>query len=216
MLINYIGAYLVFIILVSIVVTYLVWRLNFREPIKLVAIIMAIILSPLVLGYLYIAYFSPIPETTVPHLAGMPLEEALEELESLGLKGRFTGTVFDMKYPEGSVVTQRPEAGRRVKEGRVIRLVTSSGRRKVIIPNLLGRPLLQAKAVLAAKGLNLGEVKEDFMPELDPSIILFQSPLPGEEKTADSYVDITVSTTVEPVPTGEAEAEEEGGFRFWW
>jgi serine/threonine-protein kinase len=219
--VTYITGYLIFIILASIIISLLVFKLNIPRPHVFVSIAIAVILSPMVIGYLYAAYFNSIPETTVPELAGMPLEEALEELEALKLKGKFAGTVFDMKYPEGSVVTQRPEGGRRVKMGRVVRLVTSSGKRRVSVPNLLGRPLLQAEVVLAAKGLHLGKTEEDFVSELDPGIILVQAPLPGDEVAVGSYVNITVSTTKEPElvaeATDEAEGEgEEGGFKFWW
>lgn len=227
-MITYITGYLIFIILVSIIVSLLVFRLNIPKPHVFVSIAIAIILSPMVIGYLYAAYFSSIPEVTVPELAGMPLEKALEELDSRKLKGKFAGTVFDMKYPEGSVVTQRPEGGRRVKMGRVVRLVTSSGKRRVNVPNLLGRPLLQAQAVLAAKGLQLGKTEQDFVSELDPGIILVQTPLPGEEVAAGSYVNITISMTEETELAaegtdeaegeggGKGEGEEEGGFKFWW
>ncbi len=223
-MITYISGYLIFIILMSIMISLLVFKLNIPRPHVFVAIAVAIILLPMVVGYLYAAYFIPIPETTVPELAGMPLERALEELESLKLKGRFAGTVFDMKYPEGSVVTQRPEGGRRVKVGRVVRLVTSSGKRRVNVPNLLGRPLLQAEAVLAAKGLYLGKTERDFVSELDPGIILVQVPLPGEEVAVGSYINITVSASEEPQVMAETTEEggsegtggEEGGFKFWW
>lgn len=218
MLITYIGAYLVFVILVSIAVSLVLMRMRIADPRRAAAIIAAVLLVPLMAGYLYITYLGSIPETVVPDLRGLPLEKAFAQLEGLRLRGIFSGTVFDMKYPEGSVVKQRPEAGRRVKEGRVIRLVTSSGKRKVLVPNLLGRPAIQAEAVLAAKGLYLGESEEDFMPELNPGIILVQNPLPGEEVSTGSYVKITVSTTLEPVVSGEAASEEgeEGGFKFWW
>ena len=221
MLITYISFYLIFIILVSIVISLLVWKLNIPKPHVFISITMAIILSPLILGYLYTAYFTSIPEATVPDLIGMPLDKANEELGALKLKGRFAGTVFNMKHAEGSVVRQRPEGGRRVKVGRVVRLVTSSGRRRVTVPNLLGRPAVQAEAVLAAKGLHLAKVERDFVSELDPGIILVQSPLPGNEVSVGSYVNITVSTTeeffMETETSEEAkDKEDEGGLKFWW
>lgn len=220
-MVTYITGYLIFIILASIIISLLVFKLNIPRPHVFVSIAIAIILSPMLIGYLYAAYFSSLPETTVPELVGMPLEEALEELDSLRLRGKFAGTVFDMKYPEGSVVTQRPEGGRRVKTGRVVRLVTSSGKRRVSVPNLLGRPLLQAEVVLAAKGLYLGKMEEDFVSGLDPGIILVQAPLPGDEVAVGSYVNITVSTSEEAELMGEATEEAEGdggegGFKFWW
>ena len=224
-MITYISVYLIFIIAASVIISLLILKLNIRNPHIVIPAIIAIILSPLVIGYLYAAYFTSIPEAVVPELRGMPLEKAFARLETLKLRGVFAGTVFDMKYPEGSVVHQLPEPGRRVKVGRLIRLVTSSGKQKVTAPNLLGRLAVQAEAVLAAKGLFLGQVEKDFMPELDSGIILTQSPLPGEEVAAGSYVSITVSTTEEPMmilevseegEAGEEEKEEEGGFRFWW
>ncbi|MEE8637880.1 MAG: PASTA domain-containing protein [Candidatus Margulisiibacteriota bacterium] len=220
MLISYISFYLIFIISISILIGLLVLRLNLPKPRMVISIIVAIIISPLIIGYLYITYFTSIPEAVVPDMRGLPLEKAFEKLESLKLEGTFAGTVFDMKYPEGSVVNQRPEGGRMVKIGRVVRLVTSSGKRRVMVPNLLGRLAVQAEAVLAAKGLQLGKVEQDFVPELDSGIILTQNPLPGEEAKVGSYVNITVSATEEPEiileATEEAEGAEEGGFKFWW
>lgn len=220
MLISYISFYLIFVMAASILVSLLVLRLNISKARVVILAIIAVILLPLIIGYLYITYFTSIPETIVPDLKGIPLEKAFEKLGILELKGRFAGTVFDMKYPEGSVVNQRPEGGRMVKVGRVVRLVTSSGKRRVMVPNLLGRLAVQAEAVLAAKGLHLGIVEEDFVPELDSGIILTQNPLPGEEAKVGSYVNITVSATEEPEiileATEEAEGAEEGGFKFWW
>jgi serine/threonine-protein kinase len=137
------------------------------------------------------------------------LETALERLEELGLKGKFAGSLFNMRYPEGSVISQQPEGGRRVKVGRLIDLLTSSGKRSVKVPNLLGRLVVQAEAVLAAKGLRVGEVNSDYVPELEPGMILSQNPLPGDELDAGSLVSITISATEEPVVSAEAVAEEE-------
>ncbi|MFH1347543.1 MAG: PASTA domain-containing protein [Candidatus Margulisiibacteriota bacterium] len=228
MLTEYLSYYLIFIIVASILITLIVLRLKFFAPRYLVPIIAAIILLPALIVYLYFTYFTSIPEVVVPNLTGMRLEEAFVKLESLKLKGREAGQVFDMKYAEGMVVSQRPESGRRVKVGRSVNLLTSSGKRRVMVPNLLGRPAVQAGAVLSAKGLILGMTSEEYVPELDAGIILTQSPLPGEEIDAGSYVSITVSTTFEPEVVveegaGEGEKKEEapteksgqGGFWPW-
>lgn len=227
MLVNYLSLYLVFIIVFSILISLIFLRLKFPVPHIIIPIIIIIVLLPAVIGYFYVTYFASIPEVTVPDLTGMSLAKAFERLESLELRGRHAGSVFDMKLPEGHVVSQRPEGGRRVKVGRVVNLLTSSGKRRVMVPNLLGRSAVQAEAVLAAKGLLLGELSEDFVPELDPGIILTQTPLPGEEVDVGSYISITVSTTKEPILVVEETLEEgtgsstgegkkEGGFWPWW
>jgi beta-lactam-binding protein with PASTA domain len=210
MLIQYLSFYLLFVIAASILVSLLVLKLKFPAPKVAIPSVIAVMLLPALVGYLYVAYFASIPETIAPDLTGLPLEKAVEKLESLDLKGRYAGSLFNMKYPEGSVVSQQPEGGRRVKIGRVVSLLTSSGKRRVTVPNLLGRPAVQAEAVLAAKELFLGEIVTDFVPELDPGLILTQSPLPGDEVEAGSFVNITVTATEEPLVSAEAFGEEEG------
>ncbi|MDD5382357.1 MAG: PASTA domain-containing protein [Candidatus Margulisbacteria bacterium] len=214
MLIEYLTFYLIFIIIASLLVSLIVLRLKFPSPQVVIPLVIALILVPAPVGYVYVTYFNSLPETSIPDLSGLTLDTAMAKLESLDLKGRHAGSVYDMKYPEGRVVSQRPEAGRKVKVGRLVSLLTSSGRRRTIVPNLLGRPAAQIEEVLAAKGLLLGEVRQDFMPELDPGIVLTQSPLPGEEVDVDSAINVTVSSTAEAQePAGTA--TDEGGFRLW-
>jgi serine/threonine-protein kinase len=209
MLIQFLIYYLLFLMAASLLVSLLVLRYKFPAPKVVIPWVIAIILVPALLGYLYVTYFTSIPETLVPDLTGLPVDEGIERLGAQGLRGKFAGSLFNMKYPEGSIVSQQPEAGRRVKIGRVVNLLTSSGKRKVKVPNLLGRPEVQAQAVLLAKGLKLGEVIADFVPELEPGMILSQNPLPGDELVAGSLVSITVSATEEPEVSAEAVVEEE-------
>ncbi|OGB88122.1 hypothetical protein A3H09_00320 [Candidatus Falkowbacteria bacterium RIFCSPLOWO2_12_FULL_45_13] len=184
-------------------------------------IIIFAVITPALLGYFYATYFSAIPEVLMPDLTGKTLEKAMIELDLLNLKGRHAGNVFDLKYSEGQVVSQRPEADRMVKAGRIVSLITSSGRQKVAVPNLLGRPADQAEAVLVAEGLLLGEATRDFVSELDSGIILTQNPLPEDEVEIGSKVDITVSSTQEidqpfkREENNDDKKEKEGGFWPW-
>ncbi len=211
MLITYLSLYLVFIMAVSIVVSLLVLKLKLPAPHIFIPSIIIIILLPAILGYFYVTYFTSIPEVVVPDVRGAQLEHALAELESLNLAGKHLGNVFDAQHPEGYVVSQRPEAGRMVKVGRRVSLLTSSGKRKVVVPNLLGRAADQAEAVLAAKNLFLGEVEKEFVSELDPGIILSQDPMPGEEVETGTRLSITVSD----IEGLDSIGTEEGGFKLW-
>jgi beta-lactam-binding protein with PASTA domain len=223
MLIESLTYYLVFVIIASLAAGLLVWRIKLPASRIIIPLIFAVILLPAPAVYVYATYFSSIPEVVVPNLAGQPLEQAFKVIEELGLSSRHAGQVFDTNYAEGQVVSQRPEAGRKVKLGRTVFLVTSSGSRHVSVPNLLGRPLGQAEAVLSAKGLLLGQVNQDYVPELDPGIILTQSPLPGEDTVVPGSVSVTVSATAEAQETAETATDEsvpkqepeQGGFRLW-
>jgi serine/threonine-protein kinase len=209
MLVDYLNYYLIFIIFLSILISLIVIKSKSRSLKTIIPLIMALMFLPAVIGYFYFINFASIPEATVPDLTGMPLEDARAKLEELKLKGRLSGSVFDMKQPEGNVVSQRPEGGRRVKVGRMINLITSSGKRKVFVPNILGRPAPQAEAVLSAEGLLLGQKSENYAPELDPNIILEQDPMPGDEVDVGSSVSIKVSSAKVPVEVVEVKDEEE-------
>jgi beta-lactam-binding protein with PASTA domain len=237
MLINYLSYYLVFIIIVSILFGLLALKKKFLAPRFVIPIFLFIVLLPVPAIYFYVTYFTAIPEVAVPDLTGVEVEEAREKLTSLKLKFFHGGQIYNMEYPEGIIVSQRPEAGRKVKIGRTVNFLTSSGKMKAEVPDLLGRPQVQAEAVLSAKGLSLGEVEKKYDPELNNGIILEQAPLPGEEVEVGALVDITIASNdrvlmpndfeekeikKEEVKEGkkEKEAKEEkedkGGFWPWW
>ena len=207
MLINYLSIYLIFIFVIALVVGALVLRLKFPAPQIVIPAIMVIIVSPLLFGFFYIFYFTSLPEVTVPELKGLSLEEAQDKLREVRLRARHAGDVFETSVAQGHVVSQRPEAGRKVKVGRVVSLLTSSEKRKTTVPNLLGRSVEQARAVLSAKGLELGDLSLDLAPEMDAGIVLAQIPLPGEETDMGLAVDVTVSTTQEVFLPAEVSSE---------
>jgi len=205
---TYLSFYLVFVVLVSLVVSLLVLWLKLPSPRLIIALLIFFILSPLIFGYFYLMYFNSLPEATVPDVVGLTLAEAKEKLEAAELQARLAGTVYELKYTEGAVVSQRPEAGRRVKAGRVVNLMVSSGKRKVTVPNLMGRTLIQADAILGAAELRVGEVKFDHNPSVEEGTILAQEPLSGEETEMGGTVDLLVATTLEVITeenTGEVE-----------
>lgn len=218
-MVNFLSFYLIFIVVLSILAGFIILRFRVALLKSFIFLLIAIFV-PALAGYIYFTSFTAIPETIVPDLSGIPLEEAFHKLEEADLSGRYAGSVFDMNFPEGQVVSQRPEAGKRVKIHRAVFVLTSSGKRRVLVPNLLGRPAIQAKAVLAAKGLLLGEVRKDYVSELDPGIILIQQPLPDEEIDVGSSIDVTVSSTEESKDKDKDKdkdkRKDEGGFRLWW
>lgn len=197
MLIDFLTVYLLFIVIFSLLISLFILRLTRISTRVIVPIILTIIIVPGLIGYLYVTYFASISEVAVPDVVGLPLNEAIVKLATFELKGKYVGNLYNAKLPEGSVVSHRPEAGRRVKIGRVINLLASSGRRKVFVPNLLGRMVEQAEVVLAAKGLFLGEIKKDQLRELDPGIILSQEPLPEEEVEVGAKISVTIAVSVE-------------------
>ncbi|MFH1825799.1 MAG: PASTA domain-containing protein [bacterium] len=224
MLIELLTFYLIAIIIVSVILSYLLWNHKLPPLRKVATVFAALFILPVLIGYFYYIYLGSIPEVTIPDLVGFTLDEAMINLEALDLKGELAGSVFDMRLPEGQVVSQIPAAMRQVKVGRAVRLITSSGRQKASVPNLLGRPVDQAEAVLSAKGLLLGEVEQEFVAGMDAGLVLAQSPLPDEEVESSTEVNITITSSVE-VSTVEKKTiqketqentQDKGGIWPWW
>jgi serine/threonine-protein kinase len=206
MITAYINIYLVFIILLALLLLLLAVKTGLPSPRTLIFFIIMLLVVPMIGGYFYLSYFNPIPELIVPKATGLPFELARERLEAVGLRARLAGSVYEMKYQEGSVISQKPEEGRKVKLGRTISLMVSSGKRRVSVPNLLGRNLSQAEAVINAAELSIGEIKRENNPELPEGTILAQEPLPGEEVEINSRVDLLLSSLSESQPaTDEVE-----------
>lgn len=197
MITTYLSLYLVFIIVIALVISLIVWRLHLPSPRLVISLLLLFIVSPLIVGYIAIIYFDSLPETIVPEVIGLTWEQAQAKLEEADVRPRLAGNVYEMKYPEGSVVSQRPEAGRRVKVGRVVNLMISSGKRRVKVPDLIGRPLTQVQAVLLAAGLQVGQVREEKNQEVASGAVITQEPLPGEEVETGRLVDLLVSATNE-------------------
>ena len=190
----FLKAYFVLVLIFSVLALFIVFKSKKRSQVKFILVFLGLIILPAIGGYFYTTYFAYLPEVSVPDLRGKTIVEAENILTQINLKAVNAGSVFDDQMPVGLVVSQRPEINRKVKIGRVISIFTSSGKRKVIVPNLLGRPLDQATEVLSNTGLNLGNVVLDYVADMDPGMVLSQDPLPGASAEAGSVVEIAVST----------------------
>lgn len=110
--------YFAFLIAVAALVGTLIFKLQVKRPLRLMTIILLLVASPMIFSYLMVAYYQPLPETTVPDLTGLTETEAQATLSQYKLNLK-----VEQKY-EGELITlQHPEAGRAVKQGRTI-LVT--------------------------------------------------------------------------------------------
>ncbi|HYO36010.1 MAG TPA: PASTA domain-containing protein [Geodermatophilus sp.] len=68
-----------------------------------------------------------------------------------------------------------------------------------LVPDVVGLPLAQAQAELAAAGLVTGTVEEVTHPDVPAGAVADQSPRPGVPVTTGGAVDLLVSTGTEPV-----------------
>jgi len=211
----YLMLYLFFIIAASLFIGWLVWKTGSPSPRLLALLFTAFIVVPAILVYCYFSYFDLLPEVAVPDVRGIDFNSAQERLAAQKLAARVAGNVFEAKFPEGVVASQRPEAGRKVKIGRVVNLMISSGKRKVVTPNLLGRPVSQAEAVLSAAELQVGEQRTEQNYEAPDGTILAQEPLPGEQAEVGRAVDLLIASSREVDNETITREGERQGFKLW-
>ncbi|MCB6992342.1 Stk1 family PASTA domain-containing Ser/Thr kinase [bacterium 210820-DFI.6.37] len=158
-------------------------------------IIIGVIAGVVVLLALGIAFaagaFSGKP-VVVPDLSGKTLEEATEMAEEVGFKVEQGELVNDPDIPEGSVVSQTPEANSTAKKGTTIRVNLSKGPGDGQVPDVTGKTEEEAEELLVANGFKLGDVTPG-PSDLEEGKVYKQTPEAGTTQKEGTTVDIMVS-----------------------
>ncbi len=139
-----------------------------------------------------ISHFS-VKEVSLPNVSGLAIEEATATLENLGFYVK-TYVQIVSGAPVNSVTAQSPEPGAVVRQGRSISLgVNSSG--EIEVPLLIGSTQEQAKTILTALGLELGEVSYIYS-DIPQGQVISQIP----EQTTRVSLNTKVSTVISRGP----------------
>lgn len=142
--------------------------------------------------YLFVS--GGIRNITVPQLKGKSILDAKFALERLGLKlGRVEripssqpeDMIFDQQYAEGTLLKQGEDVGVSVSAGR--------GGGSIIIPDLIGKSLTEARKILADSSLIIGKINYQPSATLLPNTILDQYPSSGNLLNAGDAVDLFVT-----------------------
>ncbi|HEV7898995.1 MAG TPA: Stk1 family PASTA domain-containing Ser/Thr kinase [Planosporangium sp.] len=126
----------------------------------------------------------------MPDEAGKDATLAQAELTSLKLTVQVT-QVYDDVVPAGSVVSTDPPAQTSVRPGTKIMLKVSRGRAPVTVPSVVGQPLDQAQAALAAQGLKVTVKQQD--SNRPANTVLAQDPGDGTGVEPGTTITLTVS-----------------------
>ncbi|MGE4589395.1 MAG: Stk1 family PASTA domain-containing Ser/Thr kinase [Acidaminococcaceae bacterium] len=132
------------------------------------------------------------PEVEVPDVTGKTVVEAQNMLTEAKL--RYTiDEEYNVKVPPGTVISQNPDAKRMVKEGRKITLVVSKGVELGDVPNLKGKRLTEAKALLKASRFELGRVSYRYVSGAPEETILEQSVAPPAKLPVGTKLDVVIN-----------------------
>lgn len=134
----------------------------------------------------------------VPELTGREVVYALQLLSDLGLNTKVKGSEFSADIPKNQVISQDPDPGSEIKKGRDVRIVISKGAREVVMPNITGLGVAQARILIEQNDLHQGMlsyVYNDLKPKED---VVAQYPLPGAHGWRGNLVDLLVSAGPRP------------------
>jgi len=132
----------------------------------------------------------------VPNLKGVSLRQAGLMLEEEGLEVGEINWIPSDSLPENVVVGSSPSFGLSVPLGMSVNLEVSLGVSPdtVMMPNLAGKSLEEARNILKELSLEIGEIKYEAKQRLPPGTILEQFPEEGTKIPRGSNIDLTVST----------------------
>ncbi|HEU0015445.1 MAG TPA: PASTA domain-containing protein, partial [Longimicrobium sp.] len=131
------------------------------------------------------------PLRTVPDVRGMTHAQAADALRGAGLGGARADSAFAAGGDAGRVVAQDPAPGARVARGTAARITLARAGRRV--PELNGRTLAEARALLDAAGLALGAQDEIDSDRARPGTVLGQAPAPGVTVAPGSAVTVALA-----------------------
>ena len=130
----------------------------------------------------------------LPDLTGLTQPEARVRLEEKGLQ---VGTIKSLPSNEGpanTVISSDPLPGSRASPGSFVHLTLSSGSGAVVIPNLSGISLAEARLRLEEKGLEVGDVNEVASQNVAEGLVMSTNPGPKARVQTGTVVEIKVSS----------------------
>jgi len=133
-----------------------------------------------------------IEQVKLPNVANCTLEEAEAKLRSLGLEVSVGEEKYYYSVPKDCVISQSVLPGTMVDKGSEISLTISKGPELVAMPKLTGGTLQNAKAALAAVGLNF-KITYKVSQTVREDDVISQDTAPGTTTEKGSEVAIVVS-----------------------
>lgn len=134
----------------------------------------------------------------VPDISGKNVVYVLKLLTDLGLNTKVKGSEYSADVPENNVIFQEPEPGAEIKKGRDIRIIISKGAKSILMPNLKGLFVRQARIILEENNLRRGEISSTYSDTIKKDEIIVQIPAPGTMITRGECVNLLVSMGIRP------------------
>jgi eukaryotic-like serine/threonine-protein kinase len=134
----------------------------------------------------------------VPILKGKSITDAKFALERIGLKLGHIERVSS-NQPEDMIFDQQFAAGTPLKQGEFVGITVSAGRGGgiIVVPDLVGKSLSDAKTILEDSSLVVGKINYQASSTLLPNTVLDQYPSGGNMLNPGQAVDLFITKPTE-------------------
>ncbi len=178
----------------------------FKNPIirnLIIAVVASILLLFAVLKWLDI-YTRHNQAVVVPNLKGLNMENAGAALKHSKLEYNIIDSVYSKEVPPGAVVDIIPQAGSKVKEGRIVFItINATNPQTVQVPEVEDLSFRQAYALLKSRGFST--IETEYVPG-DYKDLAIAVELNGQTLHPDENVPVSAALKL-IVSSGEAEID---------
>lgn len=129
----------------------------------------------------------------LPAFVGQTLPDVLDECRRLHVQCTAIAHQPSDRFPKDVIMSQEPAASARVREGRAVSLVVSSGMRIFSMPDLRFESLRDVQLVLARMHLRLAESRNSENDDVPANAVVSQLPMPGSSVHEGSEVRLVLS-----------------------
>lgn len=165
---------------------------NKKNTYKVLIGIAVFLLVVILLNNVVFPWYVSSTETKIPDVLGLTQEQAIAELRNAKLEPVIGGSMGGTHFPIGTIMMQKPNAGKKVKESRRVYIFVSTGEELIKVPGLRGKTLKDANILLVNAGLVLGKTTEG-NSSLSAGLIYFQSYNEGTPVKRGTSIDISIS-----------------------
>ena len=165
---------------------------------------MGLVLGTFIIGYgISALWLSPgsmfSKDHSLPRVLELPEAKARQQLTELGFRPRLEGERSNEVFPAGTVIWQDPPPGTVLRPNSVVQLVVSSGPAMVVVPDVVGLNVPQARTILTAAGMRVGSVDSSAAGQ-EAGVVLATRPSAGVGRPRGAAVALVVSRGREETP----------------
>lgn len=130
----------------------------------------------------------------VPDVLRHSLEEARFMIEQIRLIIGEVREAYDESVPSGFILNQDPAPGAKVENGTAVNFTVSKGQQTLVLPNLVGRSLDDARRLLQDLGVTLRQVTLISRTDVEPGRVVTMTPPAGTRIRHGDPVTVTIAT----------------------